>query len=86
MGASATETVIASVSAIGVQGSTTYVLKDSAVSPVGPDRTTDDIWDVRVFDNQNSLDALKAQYIIKVDLGLNDCDAVVWVSSKDLPQ
>jgi len=86
MGASATETVIASVSAIGVQGSTNYILQNSAVSRVGGDRTTDDIWDIRVFDNQNYLDALKAQYIIKVDLGLNDCMADVWVSSKDLPQ
>jgi hypothetical protein len=86
MGASATETVIASVSAIGVQGSTNYILQNSAVSRVGGDRTTDDIWDIRVFDNQNALDALKAQYIIKVDLGLNDCLGEVWVSSKDLPQ
>ena len=86
MGASATETVIASVSAIGVQGSTNYILQNSAVSRVGGDRTTDDIWDIRVFDNQNYLDALKAQYIIKVALGLNDCMADVWVSSKDLPQ
>jgi len=82
MGASASETVMATVSKISVQGSTTtYVVENSATSRVGGDRTTEDIWDIRVFDYNNPNDALTAQYIIRVYLSSNACGVQVWKNS-----
>ena len=82
MGASASETVMATVSKISVQGSTTtYVVENSATSRVGGDRTTEDIWDIRVFDYNNPNDALTAQYIIRVNLSSNACGVQVWKNS-----
>jgi len=82
MGASASETVVATVSKISVQDSTTtYVVENSATSRVGGDRTTEDIWDIRVFDYNNPNDALTAQYIIRVYLSSNACGVQVWKNS-----
>jgi len=81
MGASASETVIATVSKNGVQGSTTYVLENSTVSPVGADRTTGDLWDIRVFNSNNSGSALTTHYLVWVYGSSNVCGVTVWKNS-----
>ncbi|CAB4764019.1 unannotated protein [freshwater metagenome] len=81
MGASAKETVIAIVSKNGVQGSTTYVLEDSSVAQVGVDRTTGDLWDIRVFDDNNTNSKLTSQYLVWVYGSSNICGVTVWKNS-----
>ncbi len=77
MGASAREMVIATVSTSGVQGPTTYVLANSAVAQIGGDRTTNDLWEIRVFDS--FLDnALKIHFLVRIFLSPNSCATEVW--------
>ena len=78
IGASATEMVIATVSAIGVQGATTYVLENSSVVKVGGNRTTEDVWDIRVFDTVVNSNNLKYHYIARVYLSSNSCGVIAW--------
>ena len=85
MGDSPLETVIATVSKIGVQdSSTTYVLENSGVFQVGGDRTTPDVWDIRVFDSNNPFDSLTSHYIIRVLLSPTLCGVDVWKTPVDL--
>jgi hypothetical protein len=76
--------VIATVSrAQGATGlftgtSSTYVLEDSPVVKVGGDRTTDEVWDIRVFHNSNPTNALTSQSTILVKLSSSSCTAVSW--------
>jgi hypothetical protein len=87
---SASETVIATVSEIDVQGSTiTYVSDDSPPNVpfnVGGNdhRTTPDVWDIRVFDYNTPFDTLTSHYIIRVLLGPNTCGVRVWKTPVDL--
>ena len=86
---SASETVIATVSKIDVQDSTTtYLLAPPAppappviTSQVGADRTTPDVWDIRVFDYNNPFDSLTSHYIIRVLLSPTLCGVDVWKNS-----
>ena len=78
MGASVEETVIATVSRIGVSGTTTYVLENSAVTQLGTDSATEDMWDIRVFSTENSQDALKNQYLVRIFLFSGGCGSQVW--------
>jgi hypothetical protein len=77
MGASVEETVIATVSTIGVSGTTTYVLENSAVTQLGTDSATEDMWDIRVF-GENWEDALKNQYLVRIVLYPGGCGSQVW--------
>jgi hypothetical protein len=89
---SASETVIATVSKIDVQDSTTtYLLAPPApptppviTSQVGGDRTTPDVWDIRVFDSDNPFDSLTSHYIIRVLLSPTLCGVDVWKTPVDL--
>lgn len=84
IGASATELVIATVSraqvAAGVfTGATsTYVLENSPVVKVGGDRTTDEVWDIRVFDTEVNSNNLKYHYIARVYLSSESCRVIAW--------
>ena len=82
MTTSALETVIATVSAIGVQGSTTYVSENtSGVFQVGGNRTTSDVWDIRVFDDNSSSDTLTSHYIIRFQKFSTNFSVRVWKNS-----
>jgi hypothetical protein len=76
---SASETIIATVSTIGLQGSTTHVIENTlGDSPVGGDSTTSDVWDIRVFDYNSPFDALTSHYIIRVLFTPALCQVRVW--------
>ena len=89
---SASETVIATVSAIGAFVDTsTYVLAPPTpptppviTSQVGGDRTTPDVWDIRVFDSNYPFDSLRSHYIIRVRLSSTECGLNVWKTPVDL--
>jgi hypothetical protein len=78
---SPTDIVIASVSGIG-STSVTYVFENNLGGGLFEvERTTSDVWDVRVFDPQVNEAALKYQYIARVKLSSNSCDVVTWKTS-----
>jgi hypothetical protein len=82
MTTSALETVIATVSAIGVQGSRTDVLENTpGVSQVGGDRTTSDVWEIRVFDDNSPSDTLTSHYIIRILRTSTNFGIRVWKNS-----
>ena len=89
---SASETVIATVSKIDVQNSTTTYLLAPPTPPtppvnpsqVGGDRTTPDVWDIRVFDENYLFDSLRSHYIIRVLLSPTQCGVRVWKTPVDL--
>jgi hypothetical protein len=73
--------VIASVSSIG-STPVTYVFENNLGGGLFEvDRTTSDVWDVRVFDPLVNEAALKYQAIVRVKLSSNSCDAVTWKTS-----
>jgi hypothetical protein len=84
IGASATEIVIATVSRAQVAAfanpgtSSTYVLENSPVVEVGGDRTTDEVWDIRVFDTEVNSNNLKYHYIATVYLSSDSCRVIAW--------
>ena len=76
-----TDMVIASVSSIG-STPVTYVFENNLGGGLFEvDRTTSDVWDVRVFDPLVNEAALKYQAIVRVKLSSNSCDAVTWKTS-----
>jgi hypothetical protein len=82
IGASATEIVIATVSAIGGGVDTsTYVLENSSVVKVGGNRTSEDVWDIRVFDTGVISNNLKYHYIARVYLSSDSCGVTAWKNS-----
>jgi len=76
-----TDMVIASVSSIG-STPVTYVFENNLGGGLFEvDRTTSDVWDVRVFDPLVNEAALKYQAIVRVKLSSNSCDVVSWKTS-----
>ena len=76
------ETVIATVSSkTGVPGPITYIVENLAVSQVGVDRTTNDVWEIRVFDENFPTNALTSHHIIRVFISADLCAVQVWKNS-----
>ena len=73
------ETVIATVSSkTGVPGPITYLVENLEIDQVGVDRTTNDVWEIRVFDQNFPTNALTSHHIIRVFISADQCAVQVW--------
>ena len=76
------ETVIATVSSkTGVPGPITYLVENLEIDQVGVDRTTNDVWEIRVFDQNFPTNALTSHHIIRVFISADLCAVQVWKNS-----